>query len=192
MTRRLVLTTVCALAIGTQWASAQQPAQPPQAPRAATPAAPPPPPPAPAPVAQPAGSPVNVKVEFTITDQRGTETPIKRVVSMIASDRNLGRVRSSATVFGQIQNVPLDVDATPTLLNNGKIKVQFTLSYDWPAPPVDPSRNTAPPLGTVTRSILSDSVTLVLVDGKSMIAAQSADPVGDRTVTVEVKATILR
>jgi hypothetical protein len=197
MTRRLVLTTVCALAIGTQWASAQQPAQVSQAPQAAqAPRAvsptPPPPPPAPAAPSSPAGQAVNVKVEFTITDERGTAPPVRRVVSVIASDRNLGRVRSSAFVTGQggAGPIPLNVDATPTLLRDGKIQLQFTLSYDWPAPD-DPtaSRNAS---GIITRSTLSDSVTLVLVDGKSMIAAQSADAVGDRTVSVEVKATILR
>ena len=33
---------------------------------------------------------------------------------------------------------------------------------------------------------------MILESGKAMIAAQSADPVGDRQVTVEVKATILK
>jgi hypothetical protein len=33
---------------------------------------------------------------------------------------------------------------------------------------------------------------LVLENGKPLVAAQSADPVGDRQVTVEVKATILK
>jgi hypothetical protein len=32
----------------------------------------------------------------------------------------------------------------------------------------------------------------VLESGKPIVAAQSADPVGDRQVTIEVKATILR
>ncbi len=202
MNRRLVLAAACVFAIGAQAAFAQALATPPpQAGRATTlPNAavvitpqPPPPPPAPAASSSPNGQAVNVKVDFTITDQRGTDAPIKRVVSVIASDRNLGRVRSSATVYGQNTNVPLDVDANPTLLSDGKVRLQFTLSYDWPAPPTDPADiRKAPPIGSVTRSILSDSVTLVLVDGRSMVAAQSADPVGDRIVTVEVKATILK
>jgi hypothetical protein len=197
MDRRPVLATACFLAISAQLALAQAPTTPaPQTgtgrllPNAAVP--PPPPPPPRAPVAQTGGQPVNIKVDFTITDQRGAEPPIKRGISVIAADRNLGRVRSSATVFGQSSNVPLDVDATPTLLNDGKIRLQFTLSYDWPAPPADPARNTAPAIGAVTRSLLSDSVTLILENGKSMVAAQSADPVGDRQVSVEVKATILK
>ena len=46
--------------------------------------------------------------------------------------------------------------------------------------------------GTVTSTSLHDSVWLILENGKSLVAAQSADPVGDRQVTVEVKATVLR
>jgi hypothetical protein len=48
------------------------------------------------------------------------------------------------------------------------------------------------PRGTVVKTNLRDSVTLILENDKPMIAAQSADPIGDRQVTVEVKATILR
>ena len=39
---------------------------------------------------------------------------------------------------------------------------------------------------------LHESVPVILENGKPMIAAQSADPIGDRQVTVEVKATILK
>jgi hypothetical protein len=202
MNRRLILAAACAFAIGGQAAFAQALATPPpQAGRATTiPNAavvttpqPPPPPPAPAtPAAQ--GQRVNVKVEFTITDQRGAEPPVKRAVSVITADGNLGRVRSIATAIingmgGNSSEVPLNVDANPTLLNDGKIKLQFTLSYDLPVPSeTTPGSNPY----RVTKTAIQDSVTLMLENGKSMIAAQSADPIGDRTVTVEVKATILR
>lgn len=46
--------------------------------------------------------------------------------------------------------------------------------------------------GSVTKTTMHDSVTLILENGKSMVRAQSADPIGDRQVTVDVKATILR
>ena len=39
---------------------------------------------------------------------------------------------------------------------------------------------------------IRDAVTMILESGKALIVAQSADPVSDRQVTVEVKATILR
>jgi len=62
------------------------------------------------------------------------------------------------------------------------------------AGPLVSSANPAqqPPRGTVIKTALHDSVSLILESGKPMIAAQSADPIGDRQVTVEVKATVLR
>jgi hypothetical protein len=42
------------------------------------------------------------------------------------------------------------------------------------------------------KTVMHDSVSLILESAKPMIAAQSADPIGDRQVTVEVKATVLR
>ncbi len=85
--------------------------------------------------------------------------------------------------------VPLNVDTSPELLTDGKIRLAFNLQYDWPAPLDAPDRT---PRGTVIKTTMHDSVSLILENGKSMIAAQSADPIGDRQVTVEVKATILR
>ncbi len=77
------------------------------------------------------------------------------------------------------------------LLADGKIRLGFNLQYDWPAP-IDAADRTPPARGTVVKTTMHDSVSLILESGKSMIAAQSADPIGDRQVTVEVKATILR
>jgi hypothetical protein len=200
-TRTLVLTTVL-IAAGTGPMLAQPPAsptsatQPGQAPRARTGAqtpepVPPPPPPAP-PVAASRrnGQPVNVKIEFTITDQRGGGPAVKRTVALVVADAHTGQIRSVSDVAGISTGVlPLNVDTTPELLTDGKIRLGFNLQYDWAAP-LDGS---APPArGTVMKTAMHDSVSLILESGKSMIAAQSADPIGDRQVTVEVKATILK
>jgi len=85
--------------------------------------------------------------------------------------------------------VPLNVDVTPELIADNKVRLQLTLQYDLPAP-MEAGRDA--PRGTVVKTNLRDSVTLILENDKPMIAAQSADPIGDRQVTVEVKATILR
>ena len=63
----------------------------------------------------------------------------------------------------------------------------INLQYDWPAPADSSSAR-----GTVASTSLHDQLMLILESGKPMIVAQSADPIGDRQVTVEVKATILR
>jgi hypothetical protein len=139
------------------------------------------------------GQPVNVKIDFTITDQRGGAPAIKRTLTMMVADERTGSIRSQSAVF-QVGDVPLNIDASPSLLTDGKIRLGFNLQYDWPAPfeAAAANPNQQPSRGTVIKTQLHDSVTLILESGKPMIAAQSADPIGDRQVTVDVKATVLR
>jgi hypothetical protein len=143
-------------------------------------------PPAPAPRRQ--AQPVNVKIDLAINDQRGGSPPVKRTLSMVVADLMGGSIRSQSEVMA-VGSVPLNVDAMPELLADNKVRLNLTLQYDWPAP-FEGGRDA--PRGTVVKTALRDSVTLILENGKPMIAAQSADPLGDRQVTVEVKATILR
>jgi hypothetical protein len=159
-----------------------------QTPRTATPpAAPAPAAPAPA-RSRREGQQINIKVEFTITDQRGSVAPTKRTLSLIVADDFTGSIRTQSSL-SRTNDVPLNVDASPMLLSDGKIRLGFNLQYDWPAP-IEPGKDI--PIGSVTRTTLHDSLSLILESGKPMVAAQSADPIGDRQVTGEVKATILR
>lgn len=135
------------------------------------------------------GQPVNVKVDLTLTDQRGGAAPIKRTVTLLAADGYTGSIRTMSQVVS-VGPVPLNVDASPTLLADGKIRVSINLQYDWPAP--TDSGATPPSRGTVVSTSLHDQLMMILESGKAMVAAQSADPIGDRQVTVEVKATVLR
>ena len=139
------------------------------------------------------GQPVNLKIDFTITDQRGGAPAIKRTLTMIVADERTGSIRSQSSVY-QIGDVPLNIDASPSLLTDGKIRLGFNLQYDWPAPLEGVGTTPPPPIprGAVIKTALHDSVTLILESGKPVIAAQSADPIGDRQVTVEVKATAVR
>jgi hypothetical protein len=187
MLRTLVLTTI--IVASTVTAFAQTPAAPPAAPAAPVPpatlAAPTPPRP------RREGQAINVRVDVTLTDQRGGAQPIKRTLTVIAADGYTGSLRTQSAVFGMNVPVPLNVDASPTLLADGRIRLAINLQYDWPAPSSDGNSNTTP-RGTVTSSSVRDQLVMILESGKSMIVAQSADPVGDRQVAVEVKATILK
>jgi len=156
------------------------PAQAPRTPPPAAPAAPAPERP------RREGQAVNIKVDLTLTDQRGGAQPIKRTVTLLAADGYTGSIRTQSQVT-QVGGVPLNVDASPTLLADGKIRLGINLQYDWPAP-----TEGGTPRGTVISTSLHDQLMMILESGKSMVAAQSADPIGDRQVTVEVKATILK
>lgn len=201
MKSRAFVLTICLAGLAIAPMLAQRPAPVPQPPRGVAPAPAPAPPrgvaPAPTPMpspAQPAPAPrrqaqaVNVKIDLSITDQRGGSAPIKRTLSMIVADGMTGSIRSQSEVLA-VGSVPLNVDAGPELVADNKVRLRLTVQYDWPAP-VDAGRDA--PRGTVIKTALHNSVALILDDGKPMVAAQSADPIGDRQVTVEVKATILR
>ena len=159
-----------------------------------------PPQPTPKPTAQPKpaspaprreGQPINVKVELVITDQRGSAAPVKKNVSVIVGDEREGSIRSQSRMppAGLIGGggVQLNVDAAPTILSDGKIRVNLRIVYDLP---VGEGRSSSP--NDVPPSQIQESVNLILENGKPLVITQSADPVIDRQVTVEVKATILR
>jgi hypothetical protein len=151
------------------------------APAAATPAAPAP---------RRAGQPVNVKIDVTISDQAsGTAPALKKTVSVVTGDGMSGFIRSEAN-YSNIGGVPLNVDTEPEILADGKIRVRVNLQYDLPGgtTAVEPG-NVA---GRLNKTLIRENLSLVLESGKPLVAAQSADPVGDRQVTIEVKATILR
>ena len=164
----------------------------------AAPKAPPEPPPL----------PVNIKIEVAITDQSANNPPARKVVTMIASDRQNTNVRSSASVpvkstvsgappgFATIpqvsynyRTVQINVDARPAIVRKepNKISVSFGLEY-LPTTRISPQEEAAEPGLTSWNERLS----VILESGKPMIVSQAADPTSDRKITVEVTATILK
>ena len=132
----------------------------------------------------------NVQVELNLTDQLGAQPPEKKTVSMIVSSGNWGKVRSRADVI-QIGDPPysvvLNVDARPFVSLEGQIQLELTLAYE----PVKGEGDQR--VGPRQRpSGINQSQTVVLTSGKPMIVSQAADPVSDRKVIVEVKATVLK
>jgi len=188
--------TVASLALATgslcvaQQAGGTQPVRTP-APRAVTEQTTPTPAPAVAvtPRREFAGQPVNVKVDVTITDQRGAGPALKKTVTVVTGDQLSGFIRTQA-FFAGIGEVPLNIDTEPQILNDGKIRLRVNLQYDLPTLPAGAAPQGDHP--APTKTAIRENLALVLENGKPLVAAQSADPVSDRQVTVEVKATILR
>ena len=123
------------------------------------------------------GRDLNVQVELTITEHHGSTPGEKRVVSMIVADAAFGRIRSTAS-----QDVKLNIDATPTMLENDRIALELTIEYI----PVTPEGQSRRPAG------LLEMLTVILQNGKSMQISQAADPTIDRRITAEVRATVLK
>ena len=206
-----VATTVAPVAAPSDVASFGQappaPPSPPSPPAAATAPQAPPAPPAPRPgtgvrspratnTDEPApaefmrrsrGQLINLRLEFTVTDQIGTAPPVRKIITMNVADGESGRIRTNAEVFRKntpVTVVPLSVDASPEI-EGTRIRLRASLEYqllkDAPEPDV--------PAG---KTSITQSVTAILNDGVSTILSQSADPLTDRKVTLEVKATIVK
>lgn len=131
----------------------------------------------------------NVQVELTITDQTGTEKPEKKSVSMVVSSGNWGRIRSAGNVRPGADSsqavVELNVDARPFVSVDGPIQMELTLVYR--------------PLGAAINDLargrplpINQSLTVILQSGKPLMVSQAADPLNDRKIGVEVKATVLK
>jgi hypothetical protein len=189
----------------------------PQMPRAAAPRAPEPPAP-PSPPPPLVLSKLNVRVDVTISDQSGTGTPTKKSISLTVGDGGRGSVRSGVTmpvpsstfstgsresdarppmVSYSYRDMGLSLDVENVAVQGNLIRLRLGVEYT----PVD--EKTASSEGPVVAQTVqvpvsfarfSQSLTLVLEDGKPLVVAQASDPVPsrNRTATLEVKATILK
>jgi hypothetical protein len=124
-------------------------------------------------------------VDVTITDARPGAASITKSVMLVTSDGMGGSVRSQSNIPGTGAS-PFNVDSVPVIMADGRIHTRVTVQYDATIPATLTERTVS------ISSSIRDSVSLVLQSGKPMIVAQSTDPVSDRKVSVEVKATILR
>jgi hypothetical protein len=128
------------------------------------------------------GQLANVRVDVKITDERAGQPPVSKLVSLTVADRRDGFVRASGNAFGTI---PLNVDASP-IIDGAHIRLSLALLYGWvDAAASGEARQTS-------RIDFQQRLGVVLEDGKTMRVAQSADPLSDRRVSLEVTATILR
>ena len=176
-------------------AKPDQPPPPPetQKPVGRPPLAIPPPDKPPTPLEKPApgvpkmrGRDLNLQVEITISDQLGTQTPEKKVVSMLVADGTFGRIRASADAqrsgLGMV-GTGLNVDVRPSVLEGDRILLELTVEYT-------PFREG----GQVTQrpTVLNESLSVILQSGKPVTVSQAADPVTDRKMSVEVRASIVK
>jgi hypothetical protein len=124
----------------------------------------------------------NVQVELTLTDQIGNGAPEKKIVSMIVSSGNWGKIRNTAAGVGPVR-IGLNVDARPFVSVDGPVQLELTIYY---YPPQGEPKSPGVP------TELNQSLTVVLQSGKPMLISQAADPTSDRKVTIEAKATVLK
>jgi hypothetical protein len=128
----------------------------------------------------------NVKLDLTIVDTY-TGKPVSKTVSMMLASGYSGRIRTQ-NVINNRYPVELNVDATAEVTANASgIRVHLTFEYN-PAP--EPAQAEANPV--LRPASLNESFVVLLDDGKPLMVTRSADPATDRSVTVELTATIQR
>lgn len=130
---------------------------------------------------------VNIRLDLTITDQRGDAPVISKTVSMTVADRHNGRIRTQGDVRTPtgFRPVVLNVDCQASIIpREARARVMLTIEYRPVAAEAENERSTTPNI--------NESITVILDDGKPMVISQSADPVTDRKVKVEAKITLLR
>lgn len=175
-----ILTTAVLLSLFTGTSEAQQ-GKPEPEPAAPTPA------PARA-LPPPSGHPVNVKLDFTITDQAGPGQPARKIVSMIVADQQRGSIRNGGQVFLEGKgrfDVVLNVEATPIILSDDTIRVSLVLEYA-PKPDADSAGSGE------GRGHLNERLGLIVVPGKPLTVSHASDPTSDRRIAVELVASVLK
>ena len=132
------------------------------------------------------GQPVNVRLDLTITDQRGDQPAISKTVTLTFADRHHGRIRTQGDVRTPqgYRPVILNVDANATIIQASRARVMLTIEYRPVAAEAESERSSTPNI--------NESLTVILEDGKAMVVSQSADPVTDRKVKVEAKIALLK
>jgi hypothetical protein len=162
---------------------ATQPPPPPAAPKAATAAVAPTAPSTPAPP-RPVGQMLNVQIEVTLSDTKGTP----KTVVLTVADGEMGQNRTnSSTNAGTVtsyQNFSFNADARPTIVGN-KVRLYLSAETNIPASPDAKA-------GAAANISLRQQQTLVLNDGDSAEIARASDPVTDRNFSLSVRVKIQR
>ena len=127
----------------------------------------------------PGGSWRNLKLDVTILDSITTDSQSKKTVSMLLADGKGGSIRSAST------EGLINIDARPQIHVDGRIMLQITIEY---RPELTPEQ--AQKSGSSRVTMYTESLTMVVLDGRPTVISQSADPRSDRKVAVEVLATI--
>jgi hypothetical protein len=126
---------------------------------------------------------VNIRVELAISETHGSTPASKKTVFLLTRSDSRASVRSNMVVGNT--GMGLNVDIRPRVEKDGRISLNLTFNYV-------PELAGDPAPGVNRPPDLNETMEVFLVDGKPLLVSQSADPKGDRKVTVEVTATVVK
>lgn len=129
------------------------------------------------------GQPINIRLDVSVTDQTGQGASQPKSLMVMLVDRAMGRTRAA------FQDRSIAVDARPTIMD-GRIRVYVTIQSERTHNPfarVVPGQNPEPEDHTIN---WRNSFSLLLENGKPMLALETNDAVTKRKMSIEVRATI--
>ena len=124
---------------------------------------------------------MNIRLDVSVIDQTAQGAIQPKSLMVMLADRAMGRTRAA------FQDRSVAVDARPTVVD-GRIRVSLTIQSES-------SRNNfppAPPAPAEQDHTLDwrNSFSLLLENGKPMLALETTDAVTKRKMSIEVKATV--
>ncbi len=128
----------------------------------------------------------NIRIDFTLTDTRGSEPAVVKTSTVTLADQEVGRIRAEyedRPVMGRPGLYYLNFDVRPAI-QAGRVRLNVTVDYRPQTP------DGAVDKGTGFR--LKQETGTLLESGHPVVVAEATDPTSDRRITLEVKATILR
>jgi hypothetical protein len=120
------------------------------------------------------GQLVNIQIDITLTSEGGAQPLSRKTVTLTLADKQEGSVRSMDR--GPGPQGSLNVDARPVMQSNGRVLTRVGLEF---------SGGDDVPFVQVRAQPLLES-------GRALRISRAVSPKTDRTVTVEVTATVLR
>ena len=123
----------------------------------------------------------NIKIDITFADTLAGDTPVRKTMTVLVAENRGGKIRSTGLHQGVI-----NIDAMPSMAGD-RILLHLTIEY-MP----DLTAQGQPPQNSSRIGMLTQSLSVLIENGKPTVVTQSADPTSARRVTVEVTATIIK
>lgn len=129
----------------------------------------------------------NIQLDLVVTDTKDGQPTTKSASLLIASGNRSSTRATGRTALGDTPIImgpegpvggrpfSLNIDASASLVRDHIIQVRATFEFNT---------------GTEAEASLLQSIDVYLQNGRTLLVSKSADPVANRTVTVELTATI--
>jgi hypothetical protein len=128
--------------------------------------------------------PINVQVDIVVTERTPTSEPVVRRAQLVTADGESTSVRNVSVwrpVDAPVGEAPFRIDLQADVLDATRVRLRLGVDYGLSRPG-----------DKVNSGQVTIRQAVVVRDGASIVIAETADPVTDRTVKIEAKANIVK